>query len=97
MYKIKVDKKELGNVISGDGTAEDAWELVEASEWTQDYKYQYRTIILKRKRDNTYWRYVEARTGSAFSEYHYEDYYKDHFGLVQVRQIEVTVKEWVEV
>jgi hypothetical protein len=97
MNKIKVDKSELGDILSGDGTEEDAWELIEEGEWVQDYKYQFRAVILRRKSDDTYWRYGESRTGSAFSEYHYDDQYEDHYELVQVKKVYVTVHEWMDV
>jgi len=70
------------------------FELVEEGEWTQDYKYQYRTIILKRKVDGTFWRHGEARTGSPFTDWHYEGSRDEEFTLTQVEPVEVTVTEW---
>ena len=94
---LKVDKSDVMHVISGDGEEKDMWQLVESGEWIQDYKYQEREIILYRTTDETYWRYVESRTGSAFTEYHYEDQYSDTISICQVEKKEVTVTVWNEI
>jgi hypothetical protein len=69
--------------------------LEEAEDWVADGKYQSRSIIFRHK--DKYYRINESRSGSPFSEYHYEEQEVDKDGYVFCEQVfptEVIVKEW---
>jgi len=90
--KITVPKQKVIEAANGDSN--DEWELVEQFDWVQYYKYQHQRVILKNLSDGTFWEYTMTRSGSAFSEYHYEDYYADNVTLYQVERIEILVPAW---
>ena len=93
--KIKVKNDEdFQGCIDGHGDPEYEFELVEEGEWTQDYKYQNKETILRRKGDDTFWLYFESRTGSPFSDWHCESYGDEEVTLTQVEAVEVTRIEW---
>lgn len=95
MQTIKVEKTEEFLECVSDYCDDDyEFEFVIATDWIQDYKYQYRDIILKRKSDGTFWRHSEMRTGSPFTDWHYEGDSDATVTLVQVKEVEVVVKKW---
>lgn len=94
MTKIKViNDEDFQECLYGDCDGYN-FELVEEGEWTQDYKYQHRNIILRRISDGTFWMHSEARTGSPFTDWHYQNSGSEYIELVQVERVEIKTHEW---
>jgi hypothetical protein len=68
--------------------------LEEEGEWTQDYKYQNLTTIVKHVETDTFWAIHQSRSGS----YHTDWYYNDP-DCNQVKPVEetITIVKWVDV
>lgn len=69
---------------------EDDFVLVEKGSWVSDGKYDYCTNIFQRKSDGKYFSQDLTRSGSYFSDYHYED----PEDLYEVERKEVVKIEW---
>ena len=70
------------------------FEFIEASEWEQDHKYQSREVIFKY--DGKFYRIFEMRSGSPFTDWHYEDMDVDSNGMVDCDEV-FKVKKVVEI
>lgn len=69
----------------------DDFELVEEDEWTQDYKYQYQSTIIKHVPTSTFWQINNSRSGS----YHTDWYYgTPEFYQVTPHTKVITTVEW---
>ena len=75
------------------------WEVVEEGDWTQDYKYQYQTNIVKHKPTGKFYKYSVHRSGSPFTEWNYSYDYCNYPDLIEVVQKErvITQAYWEEV
>jgi len=74
----------------GDFENEDDFVVVEKGGWAVDYKYEVCTNIFQRKSDGKYFAQDRTRSGSAFSDY----YYEDPEDLYEVVKQEVVKHEW---
>ena len=67
--------------------------FVEATEWVADYKFQNRQVIFKY--DGKYYAIEESRSGSPFSEYHYDsEYWSNEVECDEVEKVEIVTYEW---
>lgn len=83
------------SILCGADWPEKDLHLVEEGEWTQDDKYQSRDIIFKHQ-DKFYIIY-ESRSGSPFTDWHYEDHSVDKDGLIECDEVfktEVVTNVW---
>ena len=95
MNKITVENNwEFQEVIDGGKVDSYDFEFVEESPWVAEHKYETREVIIRRVSDNTFWKYVDARSGSYFTEYHYESSGVRELEIYQVEAVEVTTKKW---
>lgn len=63
------DKWEFHEILGGD---HEDYELVEGSDWTQDYKYQQQTAIVFHKPTGKYYEGTVSRSGSPFTDWEYD-------------------------
>jgi len=83
---IVIDELEIGTEYNG-------YKLIEVSEWVQDYKYQYKTIIFEK--NGKYYSIVEGRSGSPFTDWNYDsEYWDEEVDCDRVKQVEITKKVW---
>lgn len=69
---IKIENKyEFSEIL--DGYHED-YKVIEAGEWIQEHKYQYKTSVVLHKSSGKYYEGTESRSGSPFAEW---EYYSD--------------------
>jgi hypothetical protein len=72
------------------------YETIEQNEWVQEYKYQYRELILKNTKTGKFYSCTVSRSGSPFSDWHYG--YEDHesLELFEVEKVTktITVEIW---
>lgn len=54
-------------------TGDKDFETVHNGEWVVDYKYEMKETVLEHKPTGKYYQINETRSGSYFSDYHYED------------------------
>lgn len=87
------NKDQLNDILYGDGD----WSVVEEGDWTQDYKYQHQTNIVKHLPTGDHYRYEISRSGSPFTDwyYSYEDGDYPHLFKVELKERTIVVKEWV--
>jgi hypothetical protein len=82
-------------VLGGDSDEELDLILIEQSGWEQDGKYQSQDTIFQH--DGKYYTISQTRSGSYFSEYHYEDMDIDSDGNIDCEEVfktEVIISEW---
>lgn len=92
MPEIKVDKDTVLEACEGYSSNEFA--LEHEGEWVQDYKYQMKDYVLKRRSDDTFWKFVSMRTGSPFTDYHYIEGDMDEVTLFQVEAKKIVTTKW---
>jgi hypothetical protein len=73
--------------------AED-FECVEEGAWEQDYKYQLKSSVYKHKASGRFFMLHESRSGSPFSDWHYDD---PQITEVSPETRTVIVTDWVTV
>lgn len=70
-------------------------------EWEDCGKFQYQTTILRHKETGKFYRMIQQRSGSYFSEYNYEwehhKYGEDFLTLQEVKMVQRTVIDWIVV
>lgn len=101
IVKRYIDDPELACCLK-DGDSDGCYELVEESDWDVDSKYQTMCYIYRCTETNTYWKLDVTRSGSPFTEWHYEfdeDYIdgKKVLCLTQVEKVQKVeiVTKWV--
>lgn len=69
-------------------------EEVEAEEWTQNHKYQYRQVVYWSTKHNVHVAVNESRSGSYHSDWYYND---PDVSLVEKRSrvVTKTITEWI--
>lgn len=92
---IKLTQAQVNELFSEGGGEFDGvgYEVIEEGEFSQDYKYQTAAVIFTDGERN-YRSYI-TRSGSPFSDWHYEDHGMADIDVVEKR--EVTVSRWVAV
>lgn len=60
------------------------WEFIEETPWDDEGKYQYQDVIIKK--DDKYYMFTVARSGSYFSHQEY-DYNEDKDGMIQLTEV----------
>lgn len=69
--------------------------VIENGSWEVDYKYELKTTIIEYEPTGKYYQINEARTGSYFSDYHYED--PDIYEVTPTKKmVEITTWNLVE-
>lgn len=69
--------------------------IEEEGDWIADGKYQYRDIVFKH--NGKHYIIAETRSGSPFSEYHYEEHDIDKDGYVECEEVfkkKTIITEW---
>lgn len=87
---MKIENAEMMECI--EEGAED-WEIVEEGEWTQDYKYQHQTNIVKHIPTGKFYEYSISRSGSPFTDWEYSHSYGDYPDLIEVEKKERVITE----
>lgn len=67
------------------------WELFDAGDWVQDYKYQIQTVVSKHKPSGKFYSYEFLRSGSSFSDWYYPHQNQKSIELDEVKLVEKTV------
>lgn len=62
-------------------------DLITENPWEQEGKYQYQTIILQSKKTKKFYMFDHARSGSPFTDWHYQDPY-----IMEVEQYTETIE-----
>lgn len=70
---------------------DDSIEIMESGEWISEGKYDLRSTIIRQY--ETYYNIVEMRTGSYWTDYHYDD---PHITVVKPITETITVTKWVK-
>lgn len=68
------------------------FEYHDETSWDDGGKYQYSTIILKHTETGKYYGFEVTRSGSYFSDYHYE--YDGLDPLREYHEVEKVISEW---
>lgn len=95
MTNVKLTQEQL-NEIYCEGEVEAngvTYREVELGEWAQDYKYQNAEVIFT-DGEKTYRGYV-TRSGSPFTDWHWNDY--GDADISEVEKREVTITKWVAI
>lgn len=71
----------------------DGWSIEDEGEYTQDYKYQSREVIIKNEATGKFYSVCQTRSGSPFTDWHYEDI-EDVTVNDEVVKKEVVKYEW---
>lgn len=72
------------------------WSIHDEGDWEDEGKYSHCESIIFNKLTGKYYRVNRSRSGSYFSDYHYDDL--DHVSYAdEVEQKEVMVTKWVSV
>jgi hypothetical protein len=70
------------------------FECVEGDDWTQDHKYQVRSLVYKHKESERFFMVHESRSGSPFSDWYYDD---PQVVEVYPESRTVVVTDWLQV
>ncbi len=91
--KIVLDYKQYKQIVYEDHPD---YGYVEKGDWVQEYKFQYREVILLNNKTGKFYLATFTRSGSPFSDWHwgYEDH--DELELFEVEKVTktVTVESW---
>lgn len=72
------------------------YEVVEDGDWISEGKYEYKEIVFKF--EGKYYRLSDSRSGSYFTDYHYEsEDWDDEVEVETVVPKKVTTTKWVKV
>lgn len=76
------------------GNPEDSpFKIIKTSSWTAEGKYETCSFIFKH--EDKFFRVYESRSGSYFTEYHYESQdWDDEIDCEEVEEIEIVKKTW---
>ena len=74
---------------------DERFELVHEGEWTDGGKYQDIFVVFKDAETGKHYAFTVYRSGSYFSDYHYEMY--DGAEEVKEQERTITIKEWVTI
>lgn len=95
MTNVKLTQTELNEIYS-EGEVEVngvKYTEIEIGEWTQEGKYQSASVIFT-DGEKTYRGYV-SRSGSPFTDWHWDDY--GDADITEVEKREITITKWVRV
>ena len=84
---MKLSKEVVQDLFFEDYT--DEFEVVEEGDWTQDSKYQIRTIVFKY--DGLLYSITVSRSGSPFTDWYYEWEDTDVFEAYRVEPVTKTI------
>jgi len=67
--------------------------------WISNDKYEYRDIIFQEIATGKFYKYVDSRSGSYYTDYHYSRDYTTAtvFNIEEVKPVEVTITKWESV
>ena len=90
---MKFSKDDMLGIQNDD--PREGFKIIVEGEWEVDAKYQYRSTVFEF--NNNFYRLESARSGSPFSDYHYDsDFWKDDVECQEVEQKERVIKTWVK-
>lgn len=92
---MKFKAEHLKEILCESSVDEAGLTFVEATEWEQDYKYQNRLVVFKH--EDKFYGIWESRSGSPFTEWHYdnEDWLDDEMiDVDEVEKVEIVTYEW---
>ena len=83
-----MNSTDIQNALKEGASPEDLGEVVYEDEWTQSGKWQYQSTVIK-DQDGNHWRINEARAGSYWTDYEYDEPTVD-----AVEPYEAVVTKW---
>lgn len=96
---MKIDK-ELYNELSfsSEGESFEGFTVIEEGEWVVDGKYEHKRTVVQHDESQRYFALYESRSGSYFSDYHYDEIETDSEGMVELDEVfpeEVTTIQYL--
>ncbi len=80
----------LDNMCAGE--TDSGFTLIEDGDWIHEGKSQYREVVFQDLSDKRFYRFFESRSGSPFTDWHYDGVF---FGDVEeVEKREIITTEW---
>lgn len=87
---MKIENQAMWEDIQ-DGAGD--WEIVDDGHWEQEHKMQFKTSVVKHIPTGNHYQYTDARSGSPFTDWHYESEGGNYPDLEQVERKERTIVE----
>lgn len=88
---MKFKKEDMISITEDDAPI--GFEVIEAGEWTQDYKYQLKDWIFRY--EGRFYQLTESRSGSPFTDWYYDsDDWKAEVEVEEVEPVEVKITQW---
>ena len=96
MPSITISKEAIEDIMwSSVGPSDSgAFIIVHEGEWTQDGKCQYQEIIFKNTGDTKCYSFNISRSGSPFTDWHYDTEYMEEMTCTEVEEVEIITKMW---
>lgn len=95
--QILLEKNEENTALY-DGESNDEYKVIKITSWESHGKYETSNVIVQSIEDPTlYFSIYRNRSGSYYDDYYYNIEVEEFITLTQVKPVEKTITEWVNV
>lgn len=79
---MKVAEEFYNRLLHDDFDEEEGFTMIEEGDWVSDYKWENKRVIVQHIETESYYAVYGSRSGSYYSDYHYDEPDTDSNGMV---------------
>lgn len=96
---MKLEKRFAEQLLDEDDALDEnevlVYQFIESSDWRQGHKYQFIDIVFRDPLVDKYYQFSTSRSGSPFTDWHYEMEYESEFlDCPEVKKVEKVITTW---